>query len=63
MVKTRTRTTKGKFVGDDPTTPENEAWEEKSVKKKASLKVKAAVLPPVGSSARKALILQGVIKE
>jgi len=34
---TRARTKKGKFVADDPTTPQNEAWEGgKAPKKKSS---------------------------
>ena len=36
---TRARTSKGKFVADDPTTPKNEAWEGgKAPKKKATRK-------------------------
>ena len=36
---TRARTSKGKFVADDPTTPKNEAWEGgKAPKKKATKK-------------------------
>ena len=61
MAKTRARTGKGKFVADDPSTPENEAWvEKKKPRKKASSK---ANLPPVGSAERKAMILRGEIKE
>jgi len=44
--KVRARTGKGHFVKDDPNTPENEAWVEKtpkaSAKKKAPAKKKAA---------------------
>jgi hypothetical protein len=61
MAKTRTRTTKGKFVGDDPATPENEAWTEK---KKPDRKKKVALeIPPPGSAAHKAMVLSGLIKE
>ena len=36
---TRARTSKGKFIADDPTTPKNEAWEGgKAPKKKATKK-------------------------
>ena len=28
-LKVRTRDAKGRFIKDDPSTPENEAWEEK----------------------------------
>ena len=44
----RARTSKGKFVADDPTTPKNEAWEggkapkKKATKKKPAAKKKAA---------------------
>ena len=61
MEKTRTRTTKGKFVGDDPATPEDEAWTEKKKperKKKVSLES-----PPPGSAAYKSMVLSGLIKE
>lgn len=36
----RARGPKGKFVADDPSTPENEAWVEKPVKAKAKPKPK-----------------------
>jgi hypothetical protein len=39
VVKVRARDEKGGFIGDDPSTTENEAWVEKPVKvKKASAK-------------------------
>jgi hypothetical protein len=39
VVKVRARDEKGGFIGDDPSTPENEAWVETPVKvKKASAK-------------------------
>ena len=42
MAKTRARTASGKFVGDDPTTPENEAFvEEKPAKKNLRAKASA----------------------
>tara|TARA_R100001129_G_scaffold173468_1_gene145028 strand:+ start:566 stop:769 length:204 start_codon:yes stop_codon:yes gene_type:complete len=67
MAKTRARTKAGKYIADDPSTPENEAWVEEPKKKsakKATPKAPAKKdLPPVGSSERKSLILQGIIKE
>ena len=60
MAKTRTRTTKGKFVGDDPATPENEAWTEKKPERKKKV---ALEIPPPGSAAHKAMVLSGLIKE
>ena len=72
----RARTEDGKFRGDDPSTPDvNESWEEpvtakKTATKKTAVKKKAATkttvsadLPPLGSAARKAMILRGEIKE
>ena len=68
--KKRARGKGGKFKADDPSTPENEAWEE--VKPKAKAKPKAnpkpkakasSALPPVGSAARKSMILRGEIEE
>jgi len=72
--KKRARGKGGKFKGDDPSTPENEAWEEVKPKAKAKPKptpkaktkaktVKSGALPPVGSAERKALILRGEIEE
>jgi hypothetical protein len=58
----RARTKSGHFVADDPSTPENEAWVEKSPVVKKTRKT-AVALPPVGSAARKAMILRGEIKE
>ena len=65
MAKTRARTEAGKFISDDPSTPQNEAWVEDKPKKKASSKKKVSSkdLPPVGSADRKRLVLQGIIKE
>ena len=41
MAKTRARTKAGKYIADDPNTPENEAWVEEPVaKKKAPAKKK-----------------------
>ena len=34
VVKVRARDEKGGFIGDDPSTPENEAWTKKPAKKK-----------------------------
>ena len=56
--KKRARGKGGKFKADDPSTPENEAWEEGKPKAKAS-----SALPPVGSAARKSMILRGEIEE
>ena len=39
--KVRARTAKGHFVKDDPSTPENEAWVKKPVKRKPAAKKKA----------------------
>tara|TARA_R110002110_G_scaffold325446_1_gene537389 strand:- start:298 stop:474 length:177 start_codon:yes stop_codon:yes gene_type:complete len=36
----RARGSKGAFIADDPTTPENEAWVEKAAKPKAKPKAK-----------------------
>tara|TARA_R100001015_G_C4523727_1_gene92024 strand:+ start:193 stop:366 length:174 start_codon:yes stop_codon:yes gene_type:complete len=54
--KKRARTKSGKFIPDDPNTPENEAW----VKTKSSSK---KALPPKGSAEYKAMLLRGEIKE
>ena len=54
--KKRARTKSGKFIPDDPSTPENEAW----VKTKSSSK---KALPPKGSAEYKAMLLRGEIKE
>ena len=58
--KKRARGKGGKFKADDPSTPENEAWEEVKPKAKAA---KSGALPPEGSAARKAMILRGEIEE
>jgi hypothetical protein len=60
--RTRARATSGHFVADDPSTPENEAWVKKPPVAKKIRKT-ATVLPPVGSAARKAMVLRGEIKE
>lgn len=39
--KVRARNEKGHFIGDDPSTPENEAWIKKVVKRKPAAKKKA----------------------
>ena len=70
----RARVKGGKFKVDDPSTPENEAWEEVKPKAKAKPKAKpkekpkakaakSGALPPKGSAARKAMILRGEIEE
>ena len=68
--KKRARGKGGKFKADDPATPENEAWEEVKPKAKAKPKAKpkpkakaSSALPPVGSAARKSMILRGEIEE
>ena len=68
--KKRARGKGGKFKADDPSTPENEAWEEVNPKAKAKPKAKpkpkanaSSALPPVGSAARKSMILRGEIEE
>ena len=71
--KKRARGKGGKFKADDPATPENEAWEEVKPKAKATPKAKPKVkpkakasssaLPPIGSAARKSMILRGEIEE
>ena len=69
--KNRARGKGGKFKADDPSTPENEAWEEVKPKAKANpeakpkpkAKASSSALPPVGSAARKSMILRGEIEE
>jgi hypothetical protein len=56
----RARTKTGKFIPDDPSTPEiNEAWVTTKPKKKASNKA----LPEKGSAEYKAMFLRGEISE
>ena len=71
----RARTKKGKFRGDNPSTPNiNEAWEDttvatkkapakKAAAKKAAPKKSSATLPAPNSAAYKAMVLRGEIKE
>jgi hypothetical protein len=71
----RARTKKGKFRGDNPSTPDiNEAWEDttvatkkapakKAAAKKAAPKKSSATLPAPNSAAYKAMVLRGEIKE
>ena len=60
----RARTKSGKFIADDPSTPDvNEAYVQEKPKKKAPKKSSASDLPPEGSAERKRLVLMGVIKE
>ena len=73
--RTRARTNKGEFKGDNPLTPDvNEAWEDIIVAqkkapakeptvKKAPAKKSKVVLPPRWSAAYKAMIIRGEIKE
>jgi len=58
----RARTGSGHFIADDPSTPKNEAWVRDEPTPKKSRKL-AVALPPVGSAARKAMVLRGEIKE
>jgi hypothetical protein len=64
--KKRARTPKGEFVRDDPSTPENEAWEKSSTKKatKYSYGIEAKKdFPPPGTPKYKMMVLSGEIKE
>tara|TARA_R100001163_G_C5045878_1_gene183203 strand:- start:931 stop:1158 length:228 start_codon:yes stop_codon:yes gene_type:complete len=71
--KKRARTASGKFISDDPDTPNvNEAWiteakispEGTLVKNKSSTsKSSTSALPPKGSAQYKAMLLRGEIKE
>jgi|ETNvirnome_2_300_1030623.scaffolds.fasta_scaffold06820_3 hypothetical protein len=66
MAKTRARTKSGEFVGDDPSTPQNEAWaSKKSSTKKPAKRPKSPKRPkpPKGSAEHKAMVLRGEIKE
>jgi hypothetical protein len=59
MARTRARTKSGAFVGDDPSTLQNEAWaSDKSSTKKPANRPK----PPKGSAAYKSMVLRGEIK-
>ncbi len=49
--KVRARTDKGAFIADDPNTPENEAWVEKSAEKPTAKK-KAATKAPAKTRGR-----------
>ena len=56
--KKRARTKSGKFISDNPDTPNvNEAW---VITKKTS---KSKALPPKGSAEYKAMLLRGEISE
>ena len=57
----RARTKTGKFIPDDPSTPEiNEAWVTVKPKKKTTT---TKALPPKGSAEYKAMLLRGEISE
>ena len=59
--KKRARTKSGKFISDDPNTPDvNEAWVSVKPKKKTTTK---KALPPKGSAEYKAMLLRGEISE
>tara|TARA_R100001530_G_scaffold63954_3_gene45975 strand:+ start:23 stop:226 length:204 start_codon:yes stop_codon:yes gene_type:complete len=62
----RARTSKGKFIPDDPSTPENEAWVRPVTKKegKFSYGINAKKdFPPPGTPKYKMMVLSGEIKE
>ncbi|HCT54807.1 MAG TPA: hypothetical protein DF712_20375 [Balneola sp.] len=64
--KKRARTKGGKFVADDPSTPENEAWVRPSTKKagKFSYGINAKKdFPSPGTPKYKMMVLSGEIKE
>ena len=72
--KTRARTKEGNFIGDDPKTPENEAWVETGTKAKVTSGEKKDSkysygidskkdFPPPGTSKYKMMVLSGEIKE
>jgi len=68
MAKTRARTKDGAFIGDDPNTPENEAWVDKSSEKEKTSKYSYGIssrknFPPPGTSKYKMMVLSGEIKE
>ena len=66
MAKTRARTKSGAFIGDDPNTPENEAWVGKSSKKDSRYSYGISSkkdFPPPGTSKYKMMVLSGEIKE
>jgi hypothetical protein len=66
MARTRARTKKGKFVGDDPSTPENEAWVTSTTKKatKYSYEIETKKdFPFPGTPKYKMMVLSGEIKE
>jgi len=50
---TRARTSKGKFVADDPTTPKNEAWEGGKAPKKKTTRKTATKKTPTKKTAKK----------
>jgi hypothetical protein len=68
MAKTRARTKSGAFIRDDPSTPENEAWVDKSSKKEKDSRYSYGIsskkdFPPPGTSKYKMMVLSGEIKE
>ncbi len=66
MVRKRARTKKGIFVGDDSSTPENEAWVRTSLKKpsKYSYGINSKKdFPFPGTPKYKMMVLSGEIKE
>jgi hypothetical protein len=66
MAAKRARTTKGKFVADDPSTPENEAWTRPVTKKDTRYSYginSMKEFPPPGTTKYKMMVLAGEIKE
>jgi len=66
MARTRARTKKGEFVGDDLSTPENEAWVTSTTKKatKYSYEIETKNdFPFPGTPKYKMMVLSGEIKE
>jgi hypothetical protein len=62
----RARTSRGKYIADDPNTPKNEAWVGSTTKKetKYSYGIDAKKdFPPPGTPKYKMMVLSGEIKE
>ena len=60
---TRARTSKGKFVADDPTTPKNEAWEGGKTPKKKTTRKTATKKTPTKKTAKKKVAKKKVAKK
>lgn len=59
----RARTSKGKFVADDPTTPKNEAWEGGKAPKKKTTRKTATKKTPTKTTAKKKVAKKKVAKK